>query len=182
MPIQGTNIVVGGGEFVSTAESTERNRSALEAGNRGATLRTTMASGGIIDIPQLKLSAGGDIAPKKIQMPNTTGDTIKVPVKISNIAPSTIKNPMQPIIVKPGKGEVASNKRGGIDKLEVAPVKLDVSGTIKLDSNGQQVDLNAIMNNPAFLTQLSQMIERRLADNINGGNFKELKKNKQHTF
>ena len=52
----------------------------------------------------------------------------------------------------------------------------------KLDAGGQQVDLNAIVNNPAFITQLSQMIERRLADNINGGNFKELKKNKQHTF
>ena len=102
----------------------------------------------------------------------------KIDIKASNA-----NNPMEPIKVKETRG------RGGYDgyrspseKLEVSPIKLDVNGTIKLDSNGQQVDLDAIINNPAFLTQLSQMIERRLSDNINGGNFKEMRKNKQHTF
>ena len=150
MPIQGTNIVVGGGEYVVNRDATAKNERLLDAINAGATFK--MANGGVI------------------------------PIKISNIMPSLIKNPMSPLSVMVDKDAPDNIKHGGIEKMEIAPIKLDVSGTIKLDSGGQQVDLNAIINNPAFLTQLSQMIERRLSDNINGGNFKELKKNKQHTF
>ena len=154
MPIQGSNIVVGGGEYVVNAEATRRNESLLDRINSGETIR--MAEGGVIPVP----------------------------FKISNILPNILKSPLAPLPVRAAMSAAdrLRQKAGGIDKVEVAPIKLDVSGTIKLDAGGQQVDLNAIINNPAFLTQLSQMVERRLADNINGGNFKELKKNKQHTF
>lgn len=151
MPIQGSNIVVGGGEYVVNAEATKRNESLLNRINSGETIR--MSDGGIVP-------------------------------KIRNITPSLVKNPMIPLSVRAISGamEMAGGTRGGAGKLEVSPIKLDVSGTIKLDSNGKQVDLDAIINNPAFINQLSQMIERRLSDNINGGNFKEMRKNKQHTF
>ena len=151
MPIQGSNIVVGGGEYVVNAEATKRNESLLNRINSGETIR--MSDGGIVP-------------------------------KIKNITPSLVKNPMIPLSVRATSGtmEMAGGNRGGAGKLEVSPIKLDVSGTIKLDSNGKQVDLDAIINNPAFINQLSQMIERRLSDNINGGNFKEMRKNKQHTF
>ena len=154
MPIQGSNIVVGGGEYVVNAEATRRNESLLDRINSGETIR--MAEGGVIPVP----------------------------FKISNILPNILKSPLAPLPVRAAMSAAdrLRQKAGGIDKMEVAPIKLDVSGTIKLEAGGQQVDLNAIINNPAFLTQLSQMVERRLADNINGGNFKELKKNKQHTF
>ena len=91
---------------------------------------------------------------------------------------------MAPLPVRAAMGAMGmlENRRGGIDKMEVAPIKLDVSGTIKLDAGGKQVDLDSIINNPAFLTELSQMIERRLSDNANGGNFKETRKNKRHNF
>ena len=151
MPIQGSNIVVGGGEYVVNAEATKRNERLLDRINSGETVK--MAEGGIVP-------------------------------KISNIVPNILKSPMVPLSVRAGASIADSYKRmtEGSDKLEVGPIKLDVSGTIKLDSGGQQVDLNAIINNPAFLTQLSQMIERRLSDNINGGNFKETRKNKRHNF
>ena len=151
MPIQGSNIVVGGGEYVVNAEATKRNERLLDRINSGETVK--MAEGGIVP-------------------------------KISNIVPNILKSPMAPLSVRAGASIADSYKRmtEGSDKLEVGPIKLDVSGTIKLDSGGQQVDLNAIINNPAFLTQLSQMIERRLSDNINGGNFKETRKNKRHNF
>ena len=155
MPIQGTNIVVGGGEYVVNAEATRKNEGVLNRINSGETIK--MAEGGILP---------------------------KIPAKISNILPSLLKNPMAPLPVRAAMSAAdrLRQKAGGIDKMEVAPIKLDVSGTIKLDAGGQQVDLQSIVNNPAFLTELSQMIERRLSDNINGGNFKELRKNKRHTF
>lgn len=151
MPIQGTNIVVGGGEYVVNAEATKRNEALLNRINSGETIK--MDHGGFI--PAIK-----------------------------SIVPSILKNPMTPLPVRAVMGamNMLENRGSGSNKMEVAPIKLDISGVVKLDAGGQQVDLNAIVNNPAFITQLSQMIERRLADNINGGNFKELKKNKQHTF
>lgn len=151
MPIQGSNIVVGGGEYVVNAEATKRNEALLNRINSGETIK--MAGGGIVP-------------------------------KIKNIVPDILKSPLAPLKVLEGPARKAMDfaKDMLMPKMEVAPIKLDVSGTIKLDAGGQQVDLNAIVNNPAFLTQITQMIERRLADNINGGNFKELKKNKQHTF
>ena len=152
MPIQGSNIIVGGGEYVVNAEATKRNEHLLDRINSGETIK--MAEGGIVP-------------------------------KIMNIVPNIMKSPLAPLKVAATPIRETFNKLtglGGSNKMEVSPIKLDVSGTIKLDAGGQQVDLNAIINNPAFLTQISQMVERRLADNINGGNFKELKKNKQHTF
>ena len=179
MPIQGTNIVVGGGEYVVNAEATKKNEPLLDRINAGATFK--MAAGGIMPTPIVKFAEGGKLSDsigagsdKKIQMP----------IKISNILPSLLKNPMSPLKVLEGPARKAMDfaKDALTPKVEVGPIKLDVSGTIKLDAGGKQVDLDAIMNNPAFLTQLSQMIERRLSDNINGGNFKELRKNKRHTF
>lgn len=150
MPIKGSNIVVGGGEYIVNAEATKKNEHLLDRINSGETIK--MAGGGILP-------------------------------KINNIVPNIMKSPMAPLSVSVAAAESALGMhRDNVDKMEISPIKLDVSGTIKLDAGGKQVDLDAIMNNPAFLTQLSQMIERRLSDNINGGNFKELRKSKQHNF
>ena len=180
MPIQGTNIIVGGGEYVVNRDATAKNERLLDAINAGATFK--MANGGIIPTPTVRFENGGVIPVPQVKF-DKGGKLEPIKTKISNILPSLIKNPMAPLKVAANQAkDFVSDRFGGVDKMEVAPIKLDVSGTIKLDSGGQQVDLNAIINNPAFLTQLSQMIERRLSDNINGGNFKELRKNKRHTF
>lgn len=157
MPILGSNIRVGGGEFVVNADATARNEGALNYIN----------SGGII-----KMSGGGSIP-----------ENIKVPIDVSSIKPANNNEKMAPMHVKESNGgDAVSNSIDPTRKLDVSPIKLDVSGTIKLDANGQQVDLNAIVNSPAFLTQLAQLIERRITDSNDGGNFKELAKNKQHRF
>ena len=155
-----------GGEYIIAKDAVAKNKKALDFIN----------SGGVIDEKELRVSAISRLK-EKSKISNFGS-------KINNILPSLANNPMTPLSVKAGIGIQDTIKRAisGENKMEVSPIKLDISGTIKLDAGGQQVDLNAIVNNPAFITQLSQMIERRLADNINGGNFKELKKNKQHTF
>lgn len=180
MPIQGTNIVVGGGEYVVNAEATKKNEPILDKINSGATFK--MAAGGIMPTPVVKYADGGKLS-ENVGNPGAD-KKMQIPVKISNIIPNILKSPMAPLPVRAAMGAMGmlENRRGGIDKMEVAPIKLDVSGTIKLDAGGKQVDLDSIINNPAFLTELSQMIERRLSDNANGGNFKETRKNKRHNF
>ena len=180
MPIQGTNIVVGGGEYVVNAEATKKNEPILDKINSGATFK--MAAGGIMPTPVVKYADGGKLS-ENVGNPGAD-KKMQIPVKISNIIPNILKSPMAPLPVRAAMGAMGmlENRRGGIDKMEVAPIKLDVSGTIKLDAGGKQVDLDSIINNPAFLTELSQMIERRLSDNVNGGNFKETRKNKRHNF
>lgn len=177
----GVPTILGGNEFVVKAEYAEKNEPILNAMNSGA----EFDFGGMKSMPvePVRMASGGKPV-DKIEPSNEGGKGLQMPIKISNIVPSLLKNPMSPLKVleSPVRKAMDFAKENLMPKLEVAPVKLDVSGTIKLDSNGQQVDLNAIMNNPAFLTQLAQMIERRLADNVNGGNFKELRKNKQHSF
>ena len=177
----GVPTILGGNEFVVKAEYAEKNEPILNAINSGA----EFDFGGMKSMPvePVRMASGGKPV-DKIEPSKEGGKGLQMPIKISNIIPNILKSPMAPLHVRAGVAiQDTFKKVAGLEnKLEVAPIKLDVSGTIKLDAGGQQVDLNAIINNPAFLTQLSQMVERRLADNINGGNFKELKKNKQHTF
>lgn len=177
----GVPVIMGGNEFVVNAQATAKNEPILNAINNGAEFDFSGPKS--ISVEPVKMASGGKPV-DKVAPSTETGKGLQMPIKISNILPSLLKNPMTPLPVKAIKaaGEFMSDKFEKFGKMEVAPVKLDVSGTIKLDSGGKQVDLNAIINNPAFLTQLSQMIERRLSDNINGGNFKELRKNKQHNF
>ena len=177
----GVPTILGGNEFVVKAEYAEKNEPILNAMNSGAEFDFSGMKS--MPVEPVRLASGGKPI-DKIEPSKEGGKGLQMPIKISNIIPNILKSPMAPLPVRAGVAIQDTFKRvaGLENKLEVAPIKLDVSGTIKLDSNGQQVDLNAIMNNPTFLTQLSQMIERRLADNINGGNFKELRKNKQHNF
>lgn len=179
----GVPTIMGGNEFVVNAVATAKNEPILNAINNGAEFDFS----GMKSMPfePVRMAEGGKPIDKVTPTPEpSTGKGLQMPIKISNILPSLLKNPMTPLPVKAIKAakDFVSDKIGNFGKMEVGPIKLDVSGTIKLDAGGKQVDLDAIMNNPAFLTQLSQMIERRLADNVNGGNFKELRKNKQHSF
>lgn len=179
----GVPTIMGGNEFVVNAVATAKNEPILNAINNGAEFDFSGMKS--MPVEPVRMAEGGKPIDKVTPTPEpSTGKGLQMPIKISNILPSLLKNPMTPLPVKAIKAakDFVSDKIGNFGKMEVGPIKLDVSGTIKLDAGGKQVDLDAIMNNPAFLTQLSQMIERRLADNVNGGNFKELRKNKQHSF
>lgn len=51
-----------------------------------------------------------------------------------------------------------------------APLKIEMSGTLKLESNGQSIDImKEIQNNPLLLRNLTQMISESISRNMSGG-------------
>lgn len=63
-------------------------------------------------------------------------------------------------------------------KINIEPISINLSGTIKLDSGNKQVDIsNDILNNPVLITKLTEMINKQLNifDNsaYNKGRFKQ---------
>lgn len=62
--------------------------------------------------------------------------------------------------------------------VSMAPVSINLSGTIKLDGGGKQVDIsNEILNNPVLITKLTEMINKQLNileyNSYNKGNFRQ---------
>lgn len=52
----------------------------------------------------------------------------------------------------------------------IKPVKVELSGSVKLEANGQSIDLMELLNkNPMLIRQLSQMISDEVGKSINGG-------------
>lgn len=63
-------------------------------------------------------------------------------------------------------------------KINIEPISINLSGTIKLDSGNKQVDIsNEILNNPVLITKLTEMINKQINifDNsaYNKGRFKQ---------
>lgn len=94
-------------------------------------------------------------------------------------AKNNIKSGIQPLTVAPTETSMVET-RGG--RVEVSPVKIDISGTINLNGGGKNVDITKLIETPEFMTQLAQIIENRLSESDLGGNFKEGRKNKMHTY
>lgn len=67
--------------------------------------------------------------------------------------------------------EIANNINSNIPKeISLKPLEVKFSGSIKLESNGQSIDImNLINNNPMLMRQLSQMISDEVGKSINGG-------------
>lgn len=106
---------------------------------------------------------------------------LRKPEMVVTPAKDNIKSGIQPLTVAPSKVDASGSEwRGG--KLELAPLKIDISGTINLNAGGRNVDITSLINTPGFITQLSQIIENRLSESALGGNFKEARKNKAHTY
>ena len=91
---------------------------------------------------------------------------------------------IKPMTVTPANpgGTSQGNFGGGIQKIEIPPIKIKFEGAIRLDGTSQNLDLNQLMNNKDFVTQFSQMISRQIEDNLQGGYFKDTRKNKFPTF
>lgn len=48
-------------------------------------------------------------------------------------------------------------------KITIDPVSINLSGTIKLESNGKQVDIsNELLNNPVFINKLTELISKQI--------------------
>ena len=71
--------------------------------------------------------------------------------------------------------ELYSSKKSNIN---IEPISINLSGTIKLDAGNKQFDIsNEILNNPQLITRLTEMINKRIniLDNgsYNKSNFKQ---------
>ena len=87
-------------------------------------------------------------------------------------------------IIKPRKmeagGSVIINQTGGklggqsfgVDKITVAPINVNVSGSIKLEgANGQKAELTAdLLKNPQFISEITKLITKQMNINIHGAN------------
>lgn len=127
-----------------------------------------------------RLFAQKDII-KPLEITKNVGPTSILISPTVEIKPSenNSKSGIQPLKVTPTSVETTNSTT---TEVGVKPIKLDVSGTIKLAGGGKEVDITKIIETPEFLTQLAQLIENRLQDNIQGGNYKESRKNKLHTY
>lgn len=59
----------------------------------------------------------------------------------------------------------------GSDRIKIDPIKLDISGTIKLDLGGQTADITAkkLLENDKFTRSLSKLIQTEIRRQWNGG-------------
>ena len=64
-----------------------------------------------------------------------------------------------------------SYKKGG--EISVKDIKLDVSGTIKLDGGNliKNLDINQLLNDSAFVSSLKEIIKSSINNDMNGGRF-----------
>ena len=77
-------------------------------------------------------------------------------------------------------GKQLKVKRGGFlsnfiektnEKIELAPISINLSGIIKLESNGKQVDIsNDLLSNPTLISKLTEMISKEL-NILNNGSY-----------
>lgn len=152
--------------------------------SQGRGVERQMATGGIVNglphrnggVPVLgtniTLEGGEFVVPKEATLKHK---------EILEVISKSPNGGIQPLTVAPSATPDYTNGMGN-SKVSHSPINLNVSGTIYLSGGGQNVDITSVINNPAFLTSLSQMIENRVTENNFGGNFKELRKNKNHTY
>lgn len=63
---------------------------------------------------------------------------------------------------------VSNHKHNGTDmphnsKITIEPVSINLTGTIKLESNGKQIDIsNELLNNPVLINKLTEMISKQI--------------------
>ena len=88
-------------------------------------------------------------------------------------------------IIKPWRGYNSGSSNGsstftfggghsgtrGSDRLRIEPVKVDISGTIKLDLGGQTTDISAdkLLKNEKFVRELSHKLETEIRRHWNAG-------------
>lgn len=149
MPIIGSNIEVEGGEFVVNKHAAKQNLGLLTSINK-------MGDGGIItpntnninSIKNLnttisKMSNGGIIAPRE--------DSSIKPIKVLPITNASINS---------------------VNKTSIEPININISGTIKLDGgNGKEIDMNALLKDPTFIRNITNLIEQQMIYNTKGARY-----------
>ena len=198
-PILGTNISVEGGEYVVNKEATAAYLPILEKINTEKTFSKLDVLREIFNTTSNTKFSPGGVLPNPLTTVNSTNNafsnTLTNNSSIINKVPTILKQPeiiikpaegnaksgIQPLTVVPSKNEIKESAFTG-GKLEISPLKIDISGTINLAGGGKNIDITELIKNPGFMTQISQLIENRISESVYGGNFKESRKNKTHTF
>lgn len=63
-----------------------------------------------------------------------------------------------------------SQSHNNVGKLELSPLKIELSGRIEVGGNGQYTDMmKQLQDNPLFMRQLTQMISETISRNLSGG-------------
>ena len=109
---------------------------------------------------------GGEFVVNK----NATKKNLGLLNKINNdeVIKPRVKDMEKPLTVSPKQNESIINQK----PLEVKPISLDISGTIKLDipSIPQNIDITKeLLKNPSFINSLTQLIEKQMVINERGG-------------
>lgn len=118
---------------------------------------------------------GGEFVVNKQATKNNIAllETINKIGKNTIIKPRKLENggaiPVIPSVRKVSSvGESRSTEKK--ETLSVAPITLNVNGTIKLDAgNGNNIDLGELLKNTTFLQKLSRMVEEELNRGLHGG-------------
>lgn len=53
----------------------------------------------------------------------------------------------------------------------IAPIDVNINGTIKLESNGKQVDMSALLKDPVFIRQITDLIQKQIVFNDKGARY-----------
>jgi hypothetical protein len=66
--------------------------------------------------------------------------------------------------------EYSYNKGG---EISVKDINVNINGTLKLDANGfaKDLDINSLLNNTAFVSQLKELVTQSINTEMNGGRF-----------
>ena len=179
MPIKGSNIEVEGGEFVVNKNATEKNLGLLNKINNGDIIkRKNKASENQIIVLPLMNNMDSISKPTEISKPKL--GEVKKPTTIqtyyNNITnPKTVEvikprvdDLQKPLKVTPTQQTIQAQQK----PVEIKPISLDISGTIKLDipSTAQNIDITKeLLKNPNFINSLTQLIEKQMIINEKGG-------------
>lgn len=146
----------------------------IQTGNEGVLAKKKYANGGLLIGPShmegginISEGEGGEFIINK----EATKRSISTLTKINDgsINDSNIK-PREPMgrQMRVNGVETESYKRGP-EKVEIKPIDINISGSIKLETNGQNFDISKeLMNNPFFINKLTDLITKQININDNG--------------
>jgi hypothetical protein len=169
-----------------TLRKLRANNDLVRMQEQGVDVRVAMANGGYLDGP--KHSEGGmPIVGSDITVEG--GEFVMNRRVTSALRPylERMNNGDFSMIAKQPLGEqmrvshhnTQSANMPHTSKLTVDPVSVNLSGTIKLDTGNKQVDIsNDLLNNPVFITKLSEMISKQINILDNGAYNKNIFKQK----
>jgi hypothetical protein len=171
MAIEGTNIEVEGGEYVVSKNNVKPNAQVLEAINDGAVVKPIFPEDIHNNITQ---AVSKEYLGKQMQVYNTNN------IITNNDNTQVVgKEPLGKQMQVYNTNNIITNNNNSVSgnqKIEISPVSLDLSGTIKLDLNGKETDITQeLLKDEVFIRNIANFISQRFNQynygGFNKGNF-----------